>query len=205
MKTNYFINYHSWAILFIIGLSLMVIFLIQAFVCAYAIIGLTILVVLVKIIDLYWWKYPPFLWMLSIENFSGTYEGKQECFIIEKEENCEKKIILIDVKIIITQTASNIHVNAFYTHHGKKSSSSYNESCLISKTNDNSHYRLIYHYINNGNELLDKHNGTCITKITKQKGDYFLSGNYYTDRQPFPTRGNFLNLKRTSTDISHPF
>lgn len=205
MKTDYFINYHSWALVLLMGIYIATLFFMQSYDCVYTILGFTGLVVFIKIIDLYWWKYPPFSWFFMIEDFSGTYAGKQECFIIEKKQNCKKKRILIDVQIVIAQTASTIHVNAFYKHHGKKSSSSYNESCIISKTNDNTHYQLMYHYINTGSELLDRHNGTCITKITKQKGNYFLSGSYYTDRQPYPTRGNFLNLERKTTDITHPF
>lgn len=205
METNYFINYHSWALMLLIAIYMATTFFLQPYNFVYTILVFIGFVALIKLIDLYWWKYKAFSWLLKIENFSGTYQGKQNCFVISKRENYKKKPTPIDVKIIIKQTASTVHVHAFYENDGKKSSSSFNESCIVTKTKDNTHFQLMYHYKNIGSELLDQHNGTCITKITEKEGEYFLSGDYYTNRQPYQTRGHFRNLKRKTTDITHPF
>ena len=199
MKTNYFIYYQPWAVILIVGVCLIGITWAQQFHWTYPVVGLGLLGIVLEVIDKWLWRYPPFSWLLSIRDFSGTYTGNQECFIIEKESNeCVVNKIYIKVEMEIVQTGSAITVNAIYKRNEKKSSDSYSNLCMITKTKDKKHFKILYHYTNEGSgaEGLDQHSGTCFLTVRKKKGNYFLDGNYYTDRQPYPTRGNFQSLER---------
>ncbi|WP_143569836.1 Cap15 family cyclic dinucleotide receptor domain-containing protein [Tenacibaculum agarivorans] len=205
MKTNYFTYYQPWAVVLVVGSTLLGIIWAQQFNWSYPIIGIGLLGIVLKIIDQWLWKYPPFSWLFTIKDFSGTYTGTQECFIIEKEENCKTNKIYIDVTMVIVQTGSTITVNAFYKRHNKKSSNSHSNLCMITRTEDKQHFKILYQYTNEGNEELDTHFGTCIIKVKDNNGNYLLEGTYYTNRKPYPTKGNFQNLTRTSTKTTHPF
>ncbi len=147
---------------------------------------------------------------ISFDNFSGTYKGKQLCYYIpgeEKDKPCKFEDITIDVTMILVQTGNQVTVTAFYKREGVlESSSSESDICILTKTKDQQHIQILYHYTNEGNpnENLDKHSGTAILKVIKKDNDFTLKGNYYTNRLPFPTRGKFQNLKRVSKDTNHP-
>ncbi|MEM6684647.1 MAG: hypothetical protein AAF617_02535 [Bacteroidota bacterium] len=199
MKTNYFTYYHPFAIFFLIGLYLGGLIYVQQFHWTYPFLGLGITILLLETIDKWLWKYPPFSWLFLIKDFSGTYKGNQECFIIEKVDGeCEINMIYIIAEMEIVQTGSSITVNAIYRRKKKKTSSSFSNLCMLTKTKDKKHFQLVYHYTNEGSgaEGLDKHSGTCFLTVRKKKGQYFLDGNYYTNRQPYPTRGNFQSLEK---------
>lgn len=210
MKTNYFTNYTPEGFLLPLGFFLIATFILHLFFGFLAIIiMIPFTISFIRIIDTRLWKNPLFSWMFTIEDISGTYSGKQECHVFIEENNCEKKLLLIDVDIIITQTASDINVNSFYTYHKKDPSRSKSKLCLISKVEN--HYELVYNYENNGKESLDKHatkdkhDGACFMKIIKKGSDFFLNGNYYANRKPLPSSGIFPNFKRTSKNTTHPF
>ncbi|WP_299682869.1 hypothetical protein [uncultured Dokdonia sp.] len=200
MLTNYFRYYKPFAVILLVSLCLAGIMWLQQWNWTYPIFGLGLLGMVLHIVDRYLWKYPPFSWMFTIEDFSGTYTGKQECHIIK---DGEFKIVLIDVAMIIVQTGSSISVHAFYKKHDERSSNSYSELCIISKTEDKMHYKILHQYTNEGSTHLDRHQGTSTIKVIKDGQDYFLEGNYYTNRTPFPTQGKFLRLQRQTMETIH--
>lgn len=211
MKTNLFTYYKQWAVLFIIATSLMAITWAQQFNWKFPVISIGLIGVLLNLIDEKLWKYPPFSFLFVIDDFSGTYKGKQHCFFIPDEDKhlpCKTKEIFMDVTMIIVQTGSKITVTAFYKNSNgvEKSSDSHSQICVITQTEDKQHYQILYQYNNNGNgsKKLDKHSGTSLIKVIKENNEFVLTGDYYTNRLPFPTRGDFLNLKRISKNTSHP-
>ncbi len=196
MQTNYFKYYRSWTVIPMIGLFFLGITAVHEVPFA-SIIFLG----LFHLIDRWLWKFPPFSWIFVIDNFSGTYEGKQECLF--KVDNQIKKVYL-DIKIIISQTGSNIVVHAFYAKQKDISSNSHSTFCVITKTEDDQHFKIIYQYEKEGSRSLDAHFGTSIIKVIKENKECYLEGTYYTDRQLSPTRGHYIKLKRTSRKTSHP-
>lgn len=211
MKTNIFIYYKQWAVLFIVATSLLLIVWAQQFNWKFPVIGIGLIGVLLNFIDEKLWKYKPFSFLFTIDDFSGTYKGTQHCFFIpeeEKDQGCNVKETFMDVTMIIVQTGSEITVTAFYKNANgiEESSNSHSDICVITKTKDKQHFQILYHYTNNGNKSknYDEHCGTSIIKIIKKNNEFTLKGNYYTNRLPFPTRGKFLNLKRVSKDTNHP-
>ncbi|TCI95090.1 hypothetical protein [Tenacibaculum sp. M341] len=211
MKTNYFNNYTSQGFLVPLAFFLTInTILYPLFGVLSIIIPILLTLFLIRSIDTHLWKNPLFNWMFTIKDISGTYRGRQECHVFIEENNCEKRLIYIDVDIIITQTASEIKVDSFYTYDKRDPSHSKSKFCFISKINDHN-YELVYNYENGGKESLDrlatkdKHEGACFSKITIKNGEYFLNGRYYANRKPLPSSGIFPNIKRISKDITHPF
>lgn len=196
MRTNYFMYYRPWTVVPVIGLFFLGITAVHEVPFASVIfLGLFYL------IDRWLWKFPPFSWIFVVDNFSGTYEGKQECLI--PTDNGPRKVYL-DIKVIIAQTGSNIVVNAFYNKHKGTSSNSHSTFCVITKTEDDQHFKIIYQYAKEGSGIQDAHFGTSIIKVIKEKKECYLEGTYYTDQQLSPTRGYYIRLKRTSRRTSHP-
>ena len=73
---------------------------------------------------------------------------------------------------------------------------------------EDDHFRLIFNYRNEGNSILGfpPHYGTNIIKFIKRKnGEKHLSGRYFTERQPFQTKGQFIDLKRVNNDLIHDY
>ncbi|WP_299682865.1 hypothetical protein [uncultured Dokdonia sp.] len=196
MRTNYFMYYKPWTVIPMIG------FFFLGITAFHEVAPASILFLgFFYLIDRWLWKFPPFSWIFVIDNFSGTYEGKQECFI--RRDNQIRKVYL-DIKVIIAQTGSNIVVNAFYNNHKEVSSNSHSTFCVITKTEDEQHFKIIYQYAKEGSRNLDAHFGTSIIKVIKEKRECYLEGTYYTDQQLNPTHGHYIRLKRTSRRTSHP-
>jgi hypothetical protein len=73
---------------------------------------------------------------------------------------------------------------------------------------EDGHYMLIYNYLNNGDgsQGFSPHYGTEVIKfIKKENGDQYLSGKYYTERLPYQTKGQFIDLKKVSDNLIHEF
>jgi len=210
MTKNYFTYYKYYAVVLIVGLTLVGIYTIQQFSnhFSFPIIGIGLLVAILELIDRYLWKYKPFLWMFTIEDFSGTYEGEQigyRLMELEKKGSCKEIETKLYLTMTIYQTGSKITIHSFYYDAAKeKSSMSQSETLAMGVTKDGQHYTIVYHYHNKGNERWDGHFGTTVMTLFKESEKIKVSGSYYTDRKP-QTRGKFLNLTQKSKSTKHPF
>ena len=157
-------------------------------------------------INRYLWKYRPFSWMFSVDNFSGRYEGELEFQYID-EKNIKQTGKLKHVKII-KQTGDRISISSFTLKtDGTKSSESSNIGMYVEKPEDD-HFRLIYNYQNEGDttQNFPQHYGTDVLKfIKKENGDLCLSGKYYTERHPHQTKGQYIDLKKINNKLTHDF
>ncbi len=204
MKNNFF-NYFRSSIL----VSLIVIFGIALYVAkthwqlSIAISGSVSM--LLVLISNYLWKIKPFKWLFWIDDFSGRYEGILKYSYVDENGNLqtgERKHIKI-----INQNGSRISIASFtLKKDGGRSSPSYSRGLFVEQTEDEHHFRIIYHYLNEGNHQLGfhPHFGTDVLKLIKQGNEKVLSGGYYTDRKP-QTRGEYHNLKWVSNDLNHEF
>jgi hypothetical protein len=208
MKKNYFTYYKYPAIIFIIGVSLIGFLFLQKLDFYYSISLLGFLGIILEIIDRYLWKYKPFSWMFTIEDFSGTYEGEQIGYRMlqtGKKGKCKEVETKLHLTMIIHQTGSKITVSSFYyTSTKEKSSKSNSELVVVDLTKDGQHYEIVYHYQNKGNTQWDGFYGTTVLKLLRKNKTFEISGSYYTNRNP-QTRGEFLNLTQISKNTSHPF
>lgn len=208
MKKNYFTYYKHPAIVFIVGASLIGFLFLQEQNFYYSISLLGLLGIILEIIDQYLWKYKPFSWLFTIDDFSGTYEGEQIGYRIQqidKKEKCKEIETKLHLTMIIHQTGSKIIISAFYHDAVKQESSMSNsETLAMSVTKDGQHHKIIYHYHNIGNQKWDGHYGTTVMTLLKENKTFKISGQYYTSRKP-QTNGKFLNLKQTSKSTTHPF
>lgn len=158
------------------------------------------------LINKYLWKCKPFSWMFWIEDFSGRYEGELEY----QYRNDKGKLETGRLKYvkIIKQSGSSIVVTSFTIDaNNKKSSESRNIGMFVEKDEDG-HFRIIFNYRNEGNPMLGfpPHYGTNIIKfIRKENGEKHLSGKYFTERQPFQTKGQFSDLKKVNNNLTHDF
>jgi SMODS-associating 2TM, beta-strand rich effector domain len=161
---------------------------------------------LLVFINKYLWKYKPFTWMYWIEDFSGRYEGELE-YQYRNEKGAFETGRLKYIKII-KQSGSCISVTSFTIDaQNKKSSESKNIGMYVGKEEDE-HFRIIFNYRNEGNPMLSfpPHYGTNIIKfIRKENGEKHLSGRYFTERQPFQTKGQFIDLKKVNNNLIHDF
>lgn len=151
------------------------------------------------------WKLKPFKWLFWVDDFSGRYEGVLKYSYIDKEgkeHTGQRKHIKI-----INQSGSRISIASFTLQEdGGRSSPSYSRGLFVEQTEDEHHYRIIYHYLNEGNQQLGfpPHFGTDVLKFIKQGDMKMLTGGYYTDRKP-QTRGDYHNLIWVSNDLNHEF
>ena len=159
---------------------------------------------LLFIIDKWLWNKKMFSWMFWVENFSGRYEGELEYEY--RDENCKiQKGRLKHVKII-HQSGSKISIFSFtIKNNGIQSSLSENKGIYVEQMNGGKHYQFIYAYLNNGNFEVGPHFGTEIIKFIRKGQDKFLSGRYFTERLPFSTKGNYIELKWVSNNEEHEF
>lgn len=166
----------------------------------------TVLGGLFLIIDKYLWKYKPFKWLFYIDDFSGRYEGVLKYQYRDKDGNLQTGE-LPHVKLI-NQNGGRITISSFtIKSDGTKSSLSVNKGLHVEKTEDEQLYRLIYSYLNDGSKEqgFAPHYGTEVIKFIKKGKDKILSGGYYTEREPYQTKGEFAELIWVSNDLSHEF
>lgn len=210
MTKNYFTYYKYPAVIFIVGVLFTTIFLIQQFGIhyGYSVLGFGFLAVILEIIDRYLWKYPPFSWMFIIKDFSGTYEGEQIGYRLQqigKKGKCKEFEAKLYLKLIIHQTGSKLIIHSFYYNSTEEISSKSNSEVVgIRVTKGGQHYKIIYNYLNEGNERWNSYYGTTVLKLIKENKVFKISGNYYTNRKP-QTHGKFINLTQKSKKTIHPF
>lgn len=160
---------------------------------------------LLFLISKYLWNIKPFKWLFWVDDFSGRYEGILRYSYIDDDgllQSGERKHIKI-----INQNGSRISIASFtLKEDGGRSSPSYSRGLFLEQTEDDHHFRIVYHYLNEGNQQLGfhPHFGTDVLKFIKQGEEKVLSGGYYTDRKP-QTRGEYQNLKWVSNDLNHEF
>lgn len=158
------------------------------------------------LIATYLWNYKPFSWLFWVNDFSGRYEGKLEYQYRDEKGNLN--IGQLDHVKIINQNGLRIIVSSFtIKSDGSKSSLSISKGMLVEKTSDDNHYRLIYSYLNEGSTTqgFPPHYGSEVIKFIKTENDKILSGGYYTGREPYQTKGKFINLNWVSNNLNHQF
>ncbi len=161
---------------------------------------------ILAIINKWLWKYWPFSYMFWITDFSGRYEGELEYEY--RDENSSIKTGKLKYIKTIHQTGSNINIFSFtFTSEGNQSSLSESKSVYVERMKDEKHYQIIYSYLNDGNPKLGypPHYGTEIIKFIKKGNKKILSGNYFTNRLPYQTRGSYNELLKVSNNLNHEF
>ncbi|MFZ2906279.1 MAG: hypothetical protein WAZ98_08760 [Cyclobacteriaceae bacterium] len=148
------------------------------------------------------WNIRPFSWMYSVPDFSGRYEG-----VLRYEYMNDKGETISDtlphIKVIV-QNGSDVVVNSWTKKKdGEMSSKSVSIDATIEKKRDGT-FTLIYNYLNDGNSPLgfSPHYGTEVMTIVENGDGRHLIGKYYTERQPYQTKGK-IDLKYVSKDLTH--
>ncbi|HZW62102.1 MAG TPA: hypothetical protein VFF15_00500 [Flavobacteriaceae bacterium] len=152
------------------------------------------------LIDEFLWNCPPFKWLYRVDDFSGTYEGVIEYQYLDRKKNL-KTGRKRQVKVI-RQSGSKIAISTkTYDENGELSSPSVNQNMYVEKCKSGNGYTLIYNYLNDGKHLsknLNTHFGTEILKFEKDGKVKKLSGRYYTERDPYMSKGilkDFISKK----------
>lgn len=154
----------------------------------------------------YLWKYKPFKWMFWVDDFSGRYEGILKYQYVNAD-NIKQAGELKQVKII-NQTGTRITISSFIIKpDGSKSSLSVNKGMYVEKTEDEKHYRIIYNYLNEGSieQGFPPHYGTEVLKFIRNGSGKYLSGCYYTGREPYQTKGELVEFKYVNNNLNHEF
>jgi hypothetical protein len=205
MKHDYFKYYNSKTLPFLLAGLLVLIFLAKnnwhLSISLFGILSLSLI-----IISTYLWKYSPFKYLFWVDNFSGRYEGIL-CYQYKDSQGQTKVGELKHIKLV-NQNGHRITVSSFtIKKDGKKSSLSVNKGMHVEKTEDEKHFKLIYNYLNDGSteQGFPPHYGTEVIKFIKKNDTKLLSGGYYTNREPFQTKGEFIELKWVSNDLNHEY
>lgn len=162
--------------------------------------------ILLMLTSTHLWKYKPFKWMFWVDDFSGRYEGIVKYQFVDVDNN-KQTGKLKQIKII-NQTGTRITIYSFNIRlDGSKSSLSVNKGIYVEKTEDEQHYRLIFNYLNDGSteQGFSPHYGTEVLKFMRSGSDKFLSGHYYTGREPYQTKGELVEFKLVSNNLNHEF
>jgi hypothetical protein len=160
---------------------------------------------LLLIISKYLWNINPFKWLFWVDDFSGRYEGILEYSYCD-ERGIQQSGKLKHIKIV-NQNGSRISIASFTLRKdGGRSSPSYSRGLYVEQTEDEHHFRIIYHYLNEGNQQLgySPHFGTDVLKFIRIGNKKVLKGGYYTNRNP-QTRGEYQTLTWVSNDLNHEF
>lgn len=203
MSNSFFRYYRPQALIFVIAMLAIAVF--YAFESApISVSAVSAITAFLIVTDKWLWKYRPFAWMFWTKDFSGRYEGMLKYEL--RNANCE--VISNSLKHIkvITQTGSAIEVRSYtFDQNGEPSSQSSSKEVSVSKT-EHDRYSLIYTYENGGNAQLQfpPHYGTEIINIV-DGGKTKLTGEYYTNRLPFQTRGVFVDLKYKGANLRQVF
>jgi len=204
MKNNFFIYFRPNILVSLIAIFGIVLYMAKSHLqLSFAISG-SISMALI-IISNYLWNVKPFKWLFWIEDFSGRYEGILKYSYVDENgihQSGERKHIKR-----ITQKGNLISIASFtLKEDGTKSSPSYSKGLFVEQTEDGQHYRIIYQYLNEGNQQHDfhPHFGTDVLKFIKDGNKKILSGQYYTNRIP-QTRGEYIDLKWVSNNQKDDF
>ena len=209
MKTDFFKYFHPPVVVVLAILVATALFFMNVFLgISLSILGI-ISFVFVGITS-YGWKWQ---WsrrwvkhLFWIDDFSGRYEGVLEYQYIDDKGQLQKGR-LKHVKVV-NQNGCRITVNSFSMRaDGTKSSVSVSRGLHVERTEDENHFRMRYFYQNEGSidQGFPPHDGTEVIKFIKGKSGKQLSGGYYTNRRPYQTRGEFLELRWVNNNLEHEF
>jgi hypothetical protein len=162
--------------------------------------------IILILISTFLWKYPPFKYLFWVDDFSGRYEGILQYHFKDDEGN-QQSGRLKHVKLV-NQNGHRITIHSFtIKEDGSKLSLSVNKGMHVEKTPDEKHFHLIYNYMNEGNtdQGFAPHYGTEVVKFIKKGNAKILSGGYFTNREPFQTKGEYVELTWVSNDTIHEF
>lgn len=205
MEKDYLKYYHPQFLIFLVVGGFFLIYLTkESFGLSLSVFG--VLSILIISITKYLWKFRPFSWLYWIEDFSGRYEGK--LIYQYQDENGEVMSGELEHIKIISQTGSQIDVASFTKKpDGSISSPSINKGMYVENTEDGQHYKLIYNYLNEGSteQGFPPHYGTEVIKFIEDGDTKRLSGGYFTNRNPYQTKGEFRELKWVSNNKKHDF
>lgn len=155
-----------------------------------------IVILLLVLINRYFWKHRLFSWLVNIPNLQGRYEGALHFIHPENGEKSSLKCTMT-----IHQTASKIVVNTFFiTEDGDKSSRSTSKVANIVKNEDET-FLLIFTYENKGSDIFPPHYGTNVLQFIEN--DKVLNGTYYTNRIP-QTKGH-IGVQYVSDELHQEF
>lgn len=145
--------------------------------------------ILLTVINTYLWSWPILRSLYEFPDMRGTYEGHIKHFYYndhhQRFEGTNKTIR------IISQNGSGLHITSIiYDDEGNESSRSTADHVEIVKENEYT-TRLTFHFKNEGNSLrgFPPHLGTEVLRFTKTKDQIILTGEYYTNRTPYQTKG----------------
>ncbi|KAB8154020.1 hypothetical protein EZY14_006165 [Kordia sp. TARA_039_SRF] len=210
-QKRYFKYYKTTAVFWLVGVVVCIMFLVDEDLIFLIILVLAFLGFL-ELTDNQLWKYPPFLWLYEVKDFSGTYCGTIEyLYFKEFKENLYKQKIFKEYKkhlqltLIIYQTGSEINISFFYKDTvNKKSSKVESTKVVMSKTDDGQHFILTCYHGSLGILEEGGHHETIVLKFLKSGDDCFIEGGFYDNRK-LQGRGKFVNLKKVNQETIHPF
>ncbi|WP_298422080.1 hypothetical protein [uncultured Kordia sp.] len=214
MEKNYFVYYKTQAIIaLIVGTSFFV-FVLRKNDFIAPIIAL-ILMCFLEVVDTHLWRYVPFSYMFTVEDFSGVYEGNKISESVTKTEQIvdgytsvlKSKISRNPSKFTlrINQTGSKISIHSFcYKNDKDKIHESKSDMMAIRELENKGDYELIYHFNDIGTPKQGRYSGTAHLNITRINDDFSIEGGFYTNRNP-QTRGNFTELKKIGENSQNPF
>lgn len=137
-----------------------------------------IVLIILGLINIHWWKHFPFKYFFWVPNMSGRYEGliKYNYLGSEEEKQCFVEVI---------QNGLKIKVNSYFQkNNGSEKTLSKSLVETISPEDDGT-YSIVLTYRNNGIQgKFSEHCGTNILKFINNGDGRFLKGIYYTNREP---------------------
>jgi hypothetical protein len=142
---------------------------------------LTLVLVTFVLVNKVGWKYKIFRWLVDLPNLNGRYVGLIKSSYIGVNGLPEQKECVLEIK----QTASSVHIFAYFGDIGthERSSRSYSVSEQIVKENND--LFLLYYIFTNESEVLKKqlssHLGTA--SLNYYPDTKSLDGHYYNQRQ----------------------
>lgn len=146
-----------------------------------AVPALTVAGIIYWVFDRWLWRYPPFIWLHSIPNLAGTWEGEIESSYGSDDEDGLTPIDPDGSRLIITQRWSSIEVN--YRNPG--SSRSRSISARIETDTAEPVLKYIYENDPEGDGLVSSqspHRGTAVLTLHKD-GEDELRGSYFNDQE----------------------
>ncbi len=135
-----------------------------------------------------WWRWP-IKYLYQLKDFRGRYIGS-----LSYERRDDSGVLIqgsLRHEKILSQTGSGVAVKSItYKDDGSVSSESISDVESIQLERDGS-FKLIYNYLNAGSthQGFAPHYGTEVLSFSEIGGVKCLTGYYYTNRQPFQTRG----------------
>ena len=209
VQKNYFVFYKTQAILGLIIITSFFIFILRKNDFTAPIIAL-LLIGFLEMVDSHLWRYPPFSSMFTVEDFSGTYEGRKVSEYVKKIEEYSSSFKSKEYRnsssftLKIHQTGSQVSIYSFCSKSEKeKIHESMSDKIIIFSNENTSDYELIYHFKDIGVPKDGRYSGTANLHIKREDDEFHLEGGFYTNRNP-QTRGRFVGLKRMHKKLLNP-